>query len=338
MTDLPESERTVRLVQAHAAIVRGLSESHAQWVTSGRLRRPAFDFDLAADYVVNALGDQAAEILADGTLLRSLTTEDGALSLELEPATDILKLFVASMRGVLDGYGAENYVETEMTAAPSVSMDVRHGSDPLDSYTVTVQRRTNPTPHEFRVRAEERAEKAEANLLRSERRRKELGDESLRRGRKVVEYAERTRALERQVEDLRDQFGAEMLRAGHAEADLEALRGHLRYVLDYQGPGHAHVVPGRWDADGSPCDHCARLAAARTALEDDETCTCASAGPEFMPAGHYQDCPQYEKPVVLSPGGVACARCSWSMTGGSVEEQQAALAAHTCTSGEGETR
>lgn len=164
MTDLTEAERTDRLVQAHAAIVRGLSESYAQWVTSGRLRRPMFDFDLAADYVVNALGDQAAEILADGTLLRSLTTEDGVLSLELEPATDILKLFVASMRGVLDGYGAENYVETEMTAAPSVSMDVRHGSDPLDSYTVTVQRRTNPTPHEFRVRAEERAEKAEREL------------------------------------------------------------------------------------------------------------------------------------------------------------------------------
>jgi len=336
MTDLTEAERTTRWEQAHAAIVRSLSESHTQWATGGRLRRPAFDFHLAANYAMDALGDQAAEILADGTLLRSLTTEDGVLSLELEPATDILKLFVASMRGVLDGYGAENYVETEMTAAPSVSMDVQHGPDPLDSYTVTVQRRTNPTPHEFRVQAEERAEKAEANLLRSERRRRELGDESLRRGRKVVEYAERARALECQVEDMRGQFGAEMLRADRAEAAVEALRGHLRYVLDYKGPGHAHVVPGRWDADGSPCDHCARLTAARAALEDDSTCTCASAGPAFMPAGHYQDCPQYEKPVVLSPGGVACARCSWSMTGGSFEEQHAALTAHTCTSGEGE--
>uniref|UniRef100_UPI0007C48C8C HIT family protein n=1 Tax=Streptomyces capuensis TaxID=1464056 RepID=UPI0007C48C8C len=46
------------------------------------------------------------------------------------------------------------------------------------------------------------------------------------------------------------------------------LREHLRYVLDYSGPPHEHEVPGQWDADGSPCDHCARLAAARAALED----------------------------------------------------------------------
>lgn len=49
-------------------------------------------------------------------------------------------------------------------------------------------------------------------------------------------------------------------------AELEELRGHLRYVLDYRGPGHDHQVEGRWDRDGSPCDHCARLAAARAAL------------------------------------------------------------------------
>jgi hypothetical protein len=277
MTDLTQAEQATRWEQAHSAIARGLADSHTGWAQQGRLRRPTFDFELAADYVMDALGTQAAEILADGTLLRSLTTEAGVVSLELEPATDILKLFVASMRGVLDGYGAENYVETEMTA-PSVSMDVRHGPNPLDSYTVTVQRRTNPTPHDFRVQAEERAEKAEANLLRSEQRRRVLGDESLRRGRKVMEYAERARALERQVEDVRGQFGAEMLRADHAEADAEALRGHLRYVLDYKGPGHAHVVPGRWDADGSPCDHCARLTAARAAIGDDGTCTDAEEG------------------------------------------------------------
>lgn len=38
----------------------------------------------------------------------------------------------------------------------------------------------------------------------------------------------------------------------------------------------------------------------------------------------------------LSPGGVACSRCSWLMTGGSFEEQHAALTAHNCTDVEGE--
>ncbi|MFF6903453.1 hypothetical protein [Streptomyces hydrogenans] len=56
-------------------------------------------------------------------------------------------------------------------------------------------------------------------------------------------------------------------RAERAEAALNAVSGHLQYVLDYKGPGHAHEVPGRWDADGRPCDHCARLTAARAALD-----------------------------------------------------------------------
>lgn len=52
--------------------------------------------------------------------------------------------------------------------------------------------------------------------------------------------------------------------------ELEQLRGHLRYVLDYRGPGHAHLAEGRWDRDGSPCAHCARLVAARAALDGTE--------------------------------------------------------------------
>lgn len=52
--------------------------------------------------------------------------------------------------------------------------------------------------------------------------------------------------------------------------ELDQLRGHLRYVLDYRGPGHAHLAEGRWDRDGSPCAHCARLVAARAALDGTE--------------------------------------------------------------------
>lgn len=147
-TELTEKQRYDRRLKAARAITNALRETHHEWhhLNDG-------DWRLLGDIAMDALGDMAAEILTDGTMLRSLTIKDGVATLDLEPATEILKIFVASMRGVLDGYGAENYVETEMQA-PSVSMDLRDGSNPMDSYTVTIQRRTNPTPHEFRLRAE----------------------------------------------------------------------------------------------------------------------------------------------------------------------------------------
>ena len=147
--ELSVHQRERRRKQAHTAITNALAASWPDWRRTGR--KP--DFATAADHAMDALGDLAAEILVDGTMMRSLTLKDGVATLELEPATEILKVFVASMRGVLDGYGAENYVETEMSA-PSVSMDLRHGPDARDSYTVTIQRRIGMTPHQFRVRAE----------------------------------------------------------------------------------------------------------------------------------------------------------------------------------------
>lgn len=147
-TELTEAQRHQRLKQARTAITQALRETHHEWH-----RLNDGDWRLLGEIALDALGDTAAEILTDGTMLRSLTIRDGVATLDLEPATEILKIFVASMRGVLDGYGAENYVETEMSA-PSVSMDLRSGDNPLDSYTVTIQRRVKPTPHEFRQRAE----------------------------------------------------------------------------------------------------------------------------------------------------------------------------------------
>jgi hypothetical protein len=146
--ELTDKQRYDRRLKAARAITTALRQSHHEWhhLNDG-------DWRLLGDIAMDALGDTAAEILTDGTMLRSLTIQDGVATLDLEPATDILKIFVASMRGVLDGYGAENYVETEMTA-PSVSMDLRDGDNPMDSYTVTIQRRTKPTPHDFRQRAE----------------------------------------------------------------------------------------------------------------------------------------------------------------------------------------
>lgn len=147
-TELTEQQRYDRRLKAARAITEALRQTHHEWH-----RLNDGDWRLLGDIAMDALGDMAAEILTDGTMMRALTVKDGVATLELEPATEILKIFVASMRGVLDGYGTENYVETEMTA-PSVSMDLRDGDNPTDSYTVTIQRRTNPTPHEFRQRAE----------------------------------------------------------------------------------------------------------------------------------------------------------------------------------------
>lgn len=150
-TELTQEQRDRRARQAHTAITNALTASWTEWRRPGR--KP--DFTKAADYIMDALGDLAAEILSDGTMLKALTVKDGEVCLDLEPATDMLKLFVATMRGVLHGYGAENYVETEMQA-PSLSMDLRDSDTPYDSYTVTIQRREGTTPHEFRRKTEAR--------------------------------------------------------------------------------------------------------------------------------------------------------------------------------------
>ncbi|MGP3684126.1 hypothetical protein ACTVZO_05330 [Streptomyces sp. IBSNAI002] len=66
-------------------------------------------------------------------------------------------------------------------------------------------------------------------------------------------------------------FNTKVIRVQEVEAALTETRHHLRYLLDYDGPRHCHLVPGRWDKDGSPCDHCARLATARATLEPKES-------------------------------------------------------------------
>lgn len=148
---LTQEQRDRRWKQAHTAIQNALAASWTEWRRTGR--RP--DFTKAADHAMDGLADLAAEILSDGTMMKALTVKDGEVCLELDPANDMLKVWVAAMRGILHGHGAENYVEHEMHA-PAVSMDLRDSDTPHDSYTVTVQRRERPTPHEFRLRAEAR--------------------------------------------------------------------------------------------------------------------------------------------------------------------------------------
>jgi hypothetical protein len=159
-TELTQEQRDKRSKQAHTAIANALAASWTEWRRTGR--RP--DFTKAADHAMDGLGDLAAEILTDGTMIKALTVKDGVATLELAEAQWYLKLYVASMRAVLDDGGAENYAEIYYETAPSVSLDLRDGDNPTDNYTLTLQRRTKPTPHEFRLKAEARVAELEAQL------------------------------------------------------------------------------------------------------------------------------------------------------------------------------
>ncbi|MFJ3283342.1 hypothetical protein [Streptomyces halstedii] len=149
MNELTEEQREARRTRARDLIQDRLTETWPAWRRPGR--KP--NLPLAADIALDSLGELAAEILVDGTMMRSLTIRDGVATLELAEASEMVQIFAAGMRGVLDGHGASNYVEMEMT-------DGQTGQ----GYTVTVQRRECPTPHQFRQQAEARVAELESQL------------------------------------------------------------------------------------------------------------------------------------------------------------------------------
>ncbi|MEV7770527.1 hypothetical protein [Kitasatospora sp. NPDC086791] len=120
--------------------------------------------------VIDELTTEIAEGVTSQTMLKGLTVQDGRVCLEIEPAREMLLILVASMRAMLDDAGAENYLTTEATFPPEVSLDIQDGQHPEDSYTLTVQRRHRPTAHDFRRRAEadRDAARVEADRLRAE--------------------------------------------------------------------------------------------------------------------------------------------------------------------------
>ncbi|MEV5851439.1 hypothetical protein [Streptomyces anulatus] len=145
--ELSEEQLEARRTRARDLIEERLTETWPAWRRPGR--KP--DVPLAADIALDALGDLAAEILVDGTMMRSLTIRDGVATLELAEAVELVRIFAAGMRGALDG--ATNYVEMEMT-------DGSTG----EGFTVTVRRRERPTPHELQQQAEARVEELTAEL------------------------------------------------------------------------------------------------------------------------------------------------------------------------------
>lgn len=65
----------------------------------------------------------------------------------------------------------------------------------------------------------------EKKLAALQRRRDEVGAECRRRGKRVLEQSEQIRAMERALDEVRRQLGQEILRAGEAEAALNAAQG-----------------------------------------------------------------------------------------------------------------
>ncbi|MFI8191419.1 hypothetical protein ACIF8T_21790 [Streptomyces sp. NPDC085946] len=82
----------------------------------------------------------------------------------------------------------------------------------------------------------------EKRLRFSERRNDELRAECRRRGKRVLEQSEHILALERQLDEVRRQLGAEILRAGQTEAEL-------RRLADETQPAEAHPTEHTWAAE-----------------------------------------------------------------------------------------
>jgi hypothetical protein len=119
------------------------------------------------DLVMDVLGEEAVNRMAarllDDYRLRSMDFRDGA-SLDLEPSREMVARWVGAARGMPGD--APNYTETEVDLGlpdpPGVEMTVGLAGE--ERFVFRLQRRGKLTPHQARMRAEERAEAAEAVL------------------------------------------------------------------------------------------------------------------------------------------------------------------------------
>ncbi|KOX32837.1 hypothetical protein ADL07_11795 [Streptomyces sp. NRRL F-4707] len=84
--------------------------------------------------------------------------------------------------------------------------------------------------------------KVQKKLDHTQKMRDEVGVECKRRGKRVLEQSERVIVLERQVDEVQRQLGAEILRAGQAEAEL-------RRVADETAATEAHPAEHTWAAE-----------------------------------------------------------------------------------------
>lgn len=129
---------------------------------AGRTGREIAHFysERLADAALAEIDDEAINRMAqhyiDETHIKALEIRNGA-NLELQPAQDMVALWVASARTMLGD--AENYSETPVGLPSSVSMDVKLAGE-VEMFTLTVQRAGRLTPHQARVKAEQERDEA----------------------------------------------------------------------------------------------------------------------------------------------------------------------------------
>jgi hypothetical protein len=95
----------------------------------------------------------------------------------------------------------------------------------------------------------------EKRLRFSERRNDDLRAECKRRGKRVLEQSEQIIALERQLDEVRHQLGAEILRAGQAEAELRRLAGEAQQDVS---PAYARLQAAAAKANADAAAHAMR--------------------------------------------------------------------------------
>ncbi|MCP9964108.1 hypothetical protein [Actinomadura madurae] len=150
----PSASRTL---QAGDPII--LSGREAEVAAFAALEVLGPELERAAELEAEGL-DKMAERLLDETRLRALQIREGKAELDVEPAQELAAIWVGCARTMLGG--AENYSETP------VEFEVGLAGQP-DRYALIVQRVGKLTPHQARLRAEERADEAEARARAAER-------------------------------------------------------------------------------------------------------------------------------------------------------------------------
>ncbi|MFZ4206801.1 hypothetical protein ACOZE4_18385 [Streptomyces griseoincarnatus] len=129
--------------------------------------------------------------------------------------------------------------------------------------------------------------KVQKRLDYTQRRRDEVGVECKRRGKRVLEQSERITALERQVDEVQRQLGAEILRAGQAEAELRRMADET--ATETPQPSMRERHRAAWHAL-TPDEQAARIAeldaiheSAAGARQDEPVVTVHTA-PDLSPA------------------------------------------------------
>lgn len=106
--------------------------------------------------------DEAAQALVDQTRMKGMSVQDGAATLELEPAHELVVAWVAAARTMLGD--APNYSETRIDfPTAKAEMEVKLAGE-YERFVFTLQRAGKVTPHEARKLAESERDEARQEL------------------------------------------------------------------------------------------------------------------------------------------------------------------------------